>query len=120
MVGLTAEGPTVGSNEGRLTLKAIVSLSLACACAAPPSNSSLRKPAPPKASASRRFTLTMLSSHVSSANDACVGSAMPGRGDPKANSPSHVSSLEGEARRAVVQAGGFPPARRMDYMHVHI
>src|SRR5579871_2618790 len=61
MVGLTADGPTVGSNEGRLTLNAMVSLSAFCASAPPPPNrSSERMPAPPSASACLRFTLNIL------------------------------------------------------------
>src|SRR5579872_404299 len=64
MVGLTAEGPTVGSNDGKFTLKAIVSLSLACADALPPTSSPERKPAPPSASARRRSKLNMRTSDL--------------------------------------------------------
>src|SRR5271155_3461400 len=67
IVGLTAEGPVVGSNDGRLTLKAIVSVSLVCAKAPPPPPriSSDRNVAAPSASVSRRFILIMLPLHPS-------------------------------------------------------
>src|SRR6202042_1630080 len=59
MLGLTAEVPSVGSNEGRLTLKAMVSVSLPAARTAPAAKRSVRNAPAPSAKVWRRVTSTM-------------------------------------------------------------
>src|ERR1700733_856088 len=59
MLGLTAEAPSVGSNEGRLTLKAMVSVSLPAARTAPAASRSVRNAPAPSAKVWRRVTSTM-------------------------------------------------------------
>src|ERR1700722_4870250 len=59
MLGLTAEGQSVGSNEGRLTLKAMVSVSLPAARTAPAASRSVRNAPAPSAKVWRRVTSTM-------------------------------------------------------------
>src|SRR3984957_11996845 len=59
MLGLTAEGQSVGSNEGRLTLKAMVSVSLPAARTAPAAKRSVRNAPAPSARVWRRVTSTM-------------------------------------------------------------
>src|ERR1700677_3835798 len=59
MVGLTADVPSVGSNEGRLTLKAMVSVSLPAARTALAVSRSVRNAPAPSARVWRRVTSMM-------------------------------------------------------------
>src|SRR5579883_536503 len=114
MVGLTAEGPTVGSNDGRFTLKAIVSLSRACADALAPERSPDRKLAPPRASAWRRFKLSMRPSHLPFATAAIRRRI---REDATISSSLRLLTARSAPPRDLRRAAR--PAQRLYCMHIH-